>query len=101
MLTFWFLDIQGFVILSFAIETLLGGQVFPLDLMPERIYQLAQYLPFFYQAYFPAAIITGRIHDASAIRTGLGIQLFWVVTLIALAQLLWTRGLRRHTAVGG
>ena len=101
LLTFWFLDIQGFVILSFAIETLLGGQVFPLDLLPEKIYRAAQYLPFFYQAYFPAAIVTGRIQDVAAIRFGLGLQLFWVVALMALAQLLWARGLRRHTAVGG
>ena len=36
LLTFWFLEIQGFVILSMAVETLLGGQMFPLDLMPRR-----------------------------------------------------------------
>ena len=100
MLTFWFLDIQGFVILSFAIETLLGGQIFPLDLLPAKIFAAAQYLPFFYQMYFPAAIVTGRLGTES-IGRGLGIQLFWVLTLLALAQLLWTRGLRRHTAVGG
>src|SRR5258708_13953085 len=29
LLTFWFLDIQSFVILSLAVETLLGGQMFP------------------------------------------------------------------------
>mgnify|MGYP003350301425 CR=1 FL=1 len=36
MLTFWFLEIQGFVILSMAVETLLGGQMFPLDLLPAQ-----------------------------------------------------------------
>ncbi len=101
LLTFWFMDIQGFVILSFAIETLLGGQVFPLDLMPAAIFRAAQFLPFFYQAYFPAAIITGRIPAQADILRGLGLQAFWVLALMLLAQLLWTRGLRRHTAVGG
>jgi ABC-2 type transport system permease protein len=100
MLTFWFLDIQGFVILSFAIETLLGGQIFPLDLLPAKIFAAAQYLPFFYQMYFPAAILTGRI-GPEVIARGLVIQAVWVVLLLGLAQLLWTRGLRRHTAVGG
>ncbi len=33
MLTFWFLEIQGFVILSMAVESILGGQMFPLDLL--------------------------------------------------------------------
>jgi ABC-2 type transport system permease protein len=101
LLTFWFLEIQGFVILSMAIETVLGGQMFPLDLMPASIYRVAQWLPFCYQAYFPAAIFTGRINDPAEALRGLGIELFWVVALFVLTQLLWRRGLRRHTAVGG
>lgn len=100
LLTFWFLEIQGFVILSLAVETLLGGQMFPLDLMPEWFFRLAQYLPFYYQMYFPAAIFTGRIDQSLALQ-GLGIQLGWVVLLLAFNQFLWRRGLRRHTAVGG
>ena len=100
MLTFWFLEIQGFVILSMAIEVLLGGQMFPLDLMPAWIFRLAQFLPFYYQAYFPGAIFTGRIGLPLASQ-GLVIELFWVLALLGLNQLLWVRGLRRHTAVGG
>ena len=100
LLTFWFLEIQGFIILSMAIESLLGGQMFPLDLMPAWIFRIAQYLPFYYQTYFPTAIFTGRIDLASAL-SGFGIQLFWVVVLLGVNQVLWTRGLRRHTAVGG
>jgi ABC-2 type transport system permease protein len=100
LLTFWFLDIQGFVILSMAIETVLGGQMFPLDLLPAWIYRTAQFLPFYYQMYFPGAILTGRIDQAAAVQ-GLGIQACWVIALLLLNQVLWTRGLRRHTAVGG
>ena len=101
LLTFWFLEIQGFVILSMAIETVLGGQMFPLDLLPSAVYSVAKYLPFYYQMYFPAAIFTGRLSDPAAIAQGFALQLFWVVALLAVNQLLWTRGLRRHTAVGG
>ena len=100
MLTFWFLEIQGFVILSMAVETLLGGQMFPLDLLPAGLFHAAQYLPFYYQMYFPAAIFTGRIGVASAAH-GLFIQAAWALVLLAVNQLLWSRGLRRHTAVGG
>jgi len=101
LLTFWFLEIQSFIILSFAIETLLGGQVFPLDLMPGWLFELSRYLPYYYQMYFPVSIFTGRLNDPVQAAVGLGIQVFWVVALLGLAQLLWTRGLRRHTAVGG
>ena len=101
LLTFWFLEIQSFIILSFAIETLLGGQVFPLDLLPKTLYEISQYLPYYYQMYFPVAIFTGRIAEPMQALVGLGIQAFWVVALLGCATLLWKRGLRRHTAVGG
>jgi len=100
LLTFWFLEIQSFIILSLAIETVLGGQLFPLDLMPTWFYRISQWLPYYYQMYFPTAIFTGRLDEAAALN-GLVLQAFWVVALLALAQLLWSRGLRRHTAVGG
>jgi ABC-2 type transport system permease protein len=101
MLTFWFLEIQGFVILSMALETVLGGQMFPLDLLPAWAYSVAKCLPFYYQMYFPAAIFTGRLTDTAAIFQGYLIQACWVGILLWINHLLWTRGLRRHTAVGG
>lgn len=100
MLSFWFLEIHGFVILSYAIETLLGGQVFPLDLLPPQVFTVAQLLPFAYQMYFPAAIFTGRI-GYDAVVSGLGIEACWVVLFLMLARFLWGRGLHKHTAVGG
>jgi ABC-2 type transport system permease protein len=101
MLTFWFLEIQGFVILSMAVETVLGGQMFPLDLLPTWAYTLAKFLPFYYQMYFPAAIFTGRMTDPHEILQGFAIQGCWVIILLAINHGLWVRGLRRHTAVGG
>jgi ABC-2 type transport system permease protein len=101
MLTFWFLEIQGFVILSMAVESVLGGQMFPLDLLPARVLNIAHYLPFYYQMYFPAAIFTGRINDPRFALQGLLIQSCWVLALLMLNTVLWRRGLRRHTAVGG
>jgi ABC-2 type transport system permease protein len=101
MLTFWFLEIQSFIILSLAVEAVLGGQIFPLDLMPPWLYQLSSWLPYYYQMYFPTALLTGRITDLSVALQGLAIQVGWSLALFLLARFLWTRGLRRHTAVGG
>ena len=100
LLAFWFLDIQGFVILSMAIENLLGGQMMPLDLLPHTIFNIVRFLPFFYQAYFPASIITGRQGFDFAVQ-GLAIQAFWAFALVCLAEFVWMRGLRHHTAAGG
>ncbi len=100
LLTFWFLEIQSFVILSLAVETVLGGQMFPLDLLPAWFFRISQFLPYYYQMYFPSAILTGRLNQAQAIE-GLALQLFWALALLGCGHLLWRRGLRRHTAVGG
>ena len=100
MLAFWFLEIQGFVILSMAVETVLGGQFFPLDLLPAGVFRAVSFLPFYYQAYFPNAILTGRIGLDVAL-PGLAIQAFWAVVLVCLAEVAWRRGLRHHTAAGG
>jgi len=100
MLAFWFLEIQGFVILSMAVETVLGGQFFPLDLLPPAVFRAVSYLPFYYQAYFPTAILTGRIGLAAAAR-GLAVQALWAAVLVCVAEAVWLRGLRRHTAAGG
>ncbi len=101
LLTFWFLEIQSFIILSLAFETVLGGQIFPLDLMPDWLHAISRWLPYYYQMYFPAALLTGRITDLNIALQGLAIQAGWVLALLALATVLWRRGLRRHTAVGG
>jgi ABC-2 type transport system permease protein len=100
LLAFWFLEIQGFVILSLAFETLLGGQVVPLDLLPHGVFNVVRFLPFFYQAYFPAAIFTGRLDFDFAVQ-GLAIQACWAVVLVCLAGFVWRRGLKHHTAAGG
>ena len=100
LLSFWFLEIQGFILLSMAVETVLGGQFFPLDLLPHGVFAFVRFLPFFYQSYFPAAILTGRQGLAFA-EQGLVIQALWAVALVSLAEAIWRRGLRHHTAAGG
>jgi ABC-2 type transport system permease protein len=101
MMTFWFLEIQGFVILSMALESVLGGQIFPLDLLPKWLFGISTGLPYFYQMYFPVALLTGRIDDPVTAGHMLQIQMFWAFLILFIGQLLWRRGLRLHTAVGG
>ena len=100
LLAFWFLEIQGFVILSMSVEMLLGGQIVPLDLLPPAVFNAVRFLPFFYQAYFPAAILTGRKGIEFAVQ-GLAIQAVWAFILVCLAEAVWLRGLKHHTAAGG
>src|SRR5260221_12622616 len=84
LMSFWFLEIQGLVILSMALESVLGGQIFPLDLMPPWLFHLSQYLPYYYQMYFPVAIFTVRINDPALVMNGLLIQATWVLVILSL-----------------
>ena len=88
------------VILSFAAETMLSGQIFPLDLLPPALFHAAQLLPFYYMMYFPAAILTGRIDLPTALH-GFVFQIAWVAVLAIASRFIWMSGLRKHTAVGG
>jgi ABC-2 type transport system permease protein len=101
LLSFWFLEIQGLVILSMALEMLLGGQIFPLDLVSPTLFKVSTFLPYFYQMYFPVALLTGRLNDPIQAAQMLGLQAFWVLVILGIGQILWRRGLRLHTAVGG
>jgi ABC-2 type transport system permease protein len=59
-----------------------------------------QYLPFKYLAYFPAAIMLGRFDHAQLMRE-IGIEVVWIVVLLALNRLAFARGVRRYGAFGG
>ena len=100
LMTFWLLEIQGFVILSMAVESILGGQMFPLDLLPARLFRAAQFLPFYYQMYFPAAILT-RADRRAARDQGLAVQAFWAWRWSPWRASSGAAVCARHTAVGG
>ncbi len=100
LLAFWFLEISTFIFIVFAFEFIAGGHLFPLDILPAPLAQALAFTPFYYQMYFPVSIYVGRSTGA-AMYEGLAIQAAWVVTAYLLARLMWNRGLRRYSAVGG
>ncbi len=61
---------------------------------------IVDYLPFKYLAYFPAAIFLGKI-PADEVWGQIGIEVVWLVGLICLSRLLYTRGLKRYSGYGG
>jgi len=100
LMAFWLLEITAVSFSIFGMEYLLGGHVFPLDILPQEIYKVAVMLPFAYEYYFPVSVWNGRITGLEAWQ-GLATQWAWVIILAAISQLLWTVGLKKYTAVGG
>jgi ABC-2 type transport system permease protein len=98
--SFWLLDISALIFLVYSMEFLAGGHVFPLNLLPPSLFQIAQLLPFAYEYWFPAASLCGSLSH-SAWQFGLAMQLGWALVFLILAHLLWKAGLRKYTAAGG
>lgn len=100
LLAFWVLEVATFIFILFAFEYVAGGHLFPLDLLPPAIQTILGYTPFPYMLFFPVHVYLGRVGGIELVR-GLGIQAFWVVALFIVARLVWRRGLRHYSAVGG
>lgn len=98
-LGFWTPDVWALRFLSFILTEFFAGLLFPLDILPQRLFEISQLLPFSYFIYFPLKIYTGGL-TLSAIMQGLGIGTVWIVGLGALYLHLWRRGLAVYTAEG-
>jgi ABC-2 type transport system permease protein len=100
MVAFWILDIGSITFIIYSIEFLLGGHIFPIDAFPSWMQAVCDCLPFAYEIFFPAAILIGHIHGAALVH-GFLWQWAWIGFFYVLSGILWKRGLRRYTAVGG
>jgi len=99
MLAFWVFEISAFAFVLLAFQRLLGGQMFPLDILPGWVQRIVFCTPMPYTTFFPASIYLGRL-EKWAVISGLIIQAGWVVGIYFIARLAWHRGLRRFTAAG-
>lgn len=100
LLAFWVLEVSTFIFILFAFEYIAGGHLFPLDILPAPIQTALQFTPFPYQLFFPVNIYLGRI-TGDALYNGLIVQAGWVLAGYLLARFVWSRGIRKYSAVGG
>jgi ABC-2 type transport system permease protein len=97
---FWTERAHGVVGFGDVLIFLLGGEAAPLPLMPEALRPWAEALPFRAMLGFPAEVASGVLSTGQII-AGYVWQLAWGMALVFLAALVWQRGVRRYTAVGG
>ena len=83
----------------FFIVLIFSGQIGPLQMLPNVLHTIANFLPFRWMIDFPVQAILGRLspHD---ILNGLGMQVFWLVIQSGAIAVSWRGGIRRFTAVG-
>jgi ABC-2 type transport system permease protein len=100
MMAFWILEISTIVFIVYSFEYFLGGQMFPIDIMPAGIQAFMKWLPFYYELFCPIAIFLERLKGAELVQA-LAIQTGWVFLTWAAAHTMWRRGLGHYQAVGG
>ena len=100
LLAFWLLEVSTLIFMVFAFEYIAGGHLFPLNILPPVLARVLNYTPFPYQLYFPVGIYLGQVKGA-ALWQGLLIQSGWVLFFFVLARVVWSRGIRKYSAVGG
>jgi ABC-2 type transport system permease protein len=74
--------------------------MFPLDMLPEPWRTAVELSPLMYLAYFPAAVLLGKIQGFD-LAIGLIMETQWLVVFMLLSRVLYERGTRRYSAYGG
>lgn len=97
---FWWLEISSLLFVYMLFSFFLSGHMFPLDMLPEPWHTLVALTPLQFLAYFPAAVLLGKIQGWDLV-VGLIIEVEWVVLFVILSRVLFDRGTRRYSAYGG
>lgn len=98
--SFWTIRNSTIIQMYFLMVLFFSGRIAPLELLPPVLVQIAYILPFRWFISFPIEVLLGWI-PTDQIIIGMGIQLAWLVALIALSTGVWKLSLRRYGAVGG
>ena len=99
LIAFWFLEVSSLIFIYMMLNYFLSGHMIPLEWIDGWI-PWVHYLPLRYLAYFPAAVLLGRIPEAD-LPAELAIQATWVVVLLIANRTAFHYGVRRYGAFGG
>lgn len=100
LLAFWTEKIDSLLAVNDTLVFLLAGQVAPTMLLPGILGTASALLPFRYMLGFPVEILTGMLSAGEIVR-GFIIQAAWLAIIVVLQKVVYNRGIKRYTAIGG
>lgn len=100
LMAFWTEKIDSLLAVNDTLVFLLAGQVAPTLLLPGILRTVSSLLPFRYMLGFSVEILTGMVPYPDII-SSLWIQAFWLLIFIVLQKVIFNKGVKRYTAVGG
>ena len=98
--TFYTFEPRGVRIVAAATADFLAGAIIPLPFFPEPFRTVAELLPFAAMQNMPLRIYSGNI-GGNKIPGGILFQIFWLVVLYGLGQILMKRALKKVVVQGG
>ena len=99
LLAFWLDESTSLDEFYWVLQTFLAGGFAPLSFYPPVVQALVEWTPFPYIVYYPVRVLTGEAPWPEVARI-VAVQVAWVVGLMLVRALLWSRGLRRYGAFG-
>lgn len=91
---------DGMRVLFASLAEFLAGQVLPLPFFPEKVQRVLELNPFASTGNVPFRLYGGDLTGREALRA-MGVQILWLVILVAAGRLLCARGERRAVVQGG
>jgi ABC-2 type transport system permease protein len=96
---FWLTKVSALNNLYFSVRTFLSGGFAPLSVLPPVIGAVATFSPFPWSQAFVVDVVMGE-RTGSDIFVGYAAQVVWIVVALILLRLVWSRAVRRYSAVG-
>lgn len=93
--SFWYIKNVGIIGNYQFFAMYLSGRAFPLDILPNKIFNILQFTPFPYTYFYSITSVTKGIN-----LNIIFIQIFWVVVLYFIYKFMWKKGIKQYEAVG-
>lgn len=77
----------------------MGGAYIPLNLLPDWLVNIGNFMPFRFISFYPISYYLGRISFSDYV-FGLVLAVGWIFVLIMISNLIWYLGARKYEAYG-
>ncbi|SDT38190.1 ABC transporter permease [Microlunatus soli] len=96
---FWLTKVSALNNLYFSIRTFLSGGFAPLSVLPGVVATIATWSPFPWSQAFVVNVVMGET-TGSDVLIGYAAQAGWIVVMLVVLRFVWSRAVRRYSAVG-
>ncbi|MDQ0177254.1 ABC transporter permease [Bacillus chungangensis] len=96
--SFWLIEMWPLRPLYASLMGLLGGTLYPLDLLPTTVQDLLLFLPFSLFGYVNTKVLQGALSTDDEVFFMI-VSLVWTLFFLLIYHILWKKGLKRYEAV--